>query len=475
MEKTFIGILCFLSFCGFTVEAQINAIADFLKTDGLKHASVGISVVRLSDGKQIATYQSDLSLIPASTQKVVTTATALQLYSPAERIATQVGYSGSVNQQGVLNGDFIIRGGGDPSLASRYNSRKPDHFLNEILEALQKNGIREISGRVIGDESVLGFEGVSPGWLWEDLGNYYAAGVYGLNYADNLFELTLDTSVKGKQPTIKSIAPQIPGLIIRNHLQNFATNTDSAYLYGAPFSNERFLYGAVPQKKTEFKIKGDLPEPALTLAQRVTEYLQNHLIPVAGRAASGRVLRQNGAFIPQIESLLLTYYSDSFAEMAKQTNCYSLNLYAEALLRQIALTGKCSSVGDGVRIMTQYWQKRGIDTGGVALLDGCGLSPSNRITASFLTSLLYQMKDNRAFVESLPLAGVEGTVNGFLRNTPLQGKARLKSGTLRRVLAYTGYIDGTEKYAVAILVNNATCSNRSLRKAMEKMLTEIVL
>ncbi|MEG1585753.1 MAG: D-alanyl-D-alanine carboxypeptidase/D-alanyl-D-alanine-endopeptidase [Bacteroidales bacterium] len=474
MEKRFLFLGTLLLLFGSVIYAREDAVKRFLDTNGFQHASVGISVVRLSDGKSVVEHNPQIALIPASTQKVITTASALRLLGDTYRIKTTVGYSGKI-ENGILKGDLIIRGGGDPSLGSKYAGRPKEAFFEELTATVKKAGIIKIDGDIIGDESVMNTEGIAPGWSWEDMGNYYAAGIYGLNYNDNLYELILDTAVKGVRPRIKTIRPDIPGLQIVNALLPGATAYDSAYLYGAPFSNERFLYGAVPQNKNEFMIRGDLPEPALQTAQLAGSRLRSQGVAWTGQPRSGRLLQIAGQHIPVMDTPLFTFLSDPLSRLVRQTNVYSLNLFAEGILRQIGLLKNAPSVQGGVRTALNYWESQGLKTDGLFLYDGSGLSPANRVTAGFLTQLMVRMKDVPAFVSSLPLAGSEGTVGSFLSTTPYKGKARLKSGTIKQVIGYTGYIDGRERYAVTVLVNNATCNNREVRRAIEKLFTEMNL
>lgn len=467
MSKIFLPLILSLAFS--SVFAQQEAIQRFLKTPALRHASVGISVIRLADGKEVAAWQPDRSMVPASTLKALTTATSIRLLGASYRIPTTVAYTGEINNS-LLTGSLIIEGNGDPSLGSRYDKRGRDAFFSEMTDALRKAGIRKIAGGVIGDDRKLPEEGVMPGWLWEDLGNYYAAGIYGLNYGDNMFEIVLNTSRKGQQPTVARIKPEIKGLKINNRLLDRATTSDSAYIYGAPYEPVRYIYGAVPHTKAEFTIKGDLPNPPLQTAQFATDYLRAQGIACSCEPVSGRQLEASGDGLATARKELLTYYSQPLSNLIRQTNLYSLNLYAEGLLRQLSPRAPAA-----IQRMLRYWEEQGLDTGGLFLYDGSGLSPSNRITAGFLSNMMLKMKDDEAFVASLPLAGTEGTVRSFLQGTPYAGKARLKSGYIKQVIGYTGYIEGKQKYAVTVLVNNASGSSRELRKAIEKLLTEMNL
>lgn len=177
-------------------------------------------------------------------------------------------------------------------------------------------------------------------------------------------------------------------------------------------------------------------------------------------------------YMPPLENLL----PDSgrvLKEVLAETLAESLNLQAETLCRLITPSCRLDSA---LLVTSQYWKRRGLDTESLVQYDGCGLSPSDRVTARFVTSLLADMQFDEAFRESLPVAGRNGTVSNFLRNSRLAGRASLKTGTLKSAVNYAGYVQGSDNrtYAVCILVNNASAPRRILRKDIEKLLLSLI-
>lgn len=177
-------------------------------------------------------------------------------------------------------------------------------------------------------------------------------------------------------------------------------------------------------------------------------------------------------YMPPMENLL----PDSgltLQTVMRHTLTESLNLEAETMMH--LLTPSCRR-DSGLLAIQQYWGRRGLDVGSLRMYDGCGLSPSDRVTAHFITSLLADMQFDEAFRQSLPVVSQEGTVTHFLRDTRLAGKARLKTGTLKSVIAYAGYVQGSDArlYAVAIFVNNHSCKPREVRKGIEKLLLSLI-
>ena len=142
-----------------------------------------------------------------------------------------------------------------------------------IRKNLLSNNIRYINGDIVADISFMPSEPASPAWIWEDLGNYYAPGIHSINYKDNTYRLILDTSKKNVRPKVIKTDPYIPGLEIVNNLLPYNPGFDSAFIYGIPFDNKRYVFGAVNQSKNTFTVKGDIPDPGLFLAYSVFDDL----------------------------------------------------------------------------------------------------------------------------------------------------------------------------------------------------------
>lgn len=466
-------IFCFPALCA----AQHFPGADeFINHSSLKSASVSIGICDLSTGKFQADYNTRQSLVPASTLKLITTATALDMYGPDYRFKTKLEYSGTISSDGTLHGDIYIIGSGDPTLGSENSNIPADQFISNCVNAIKNAGIKAIRGRIIADGSICDNEGISPYWTWEDLGNYYAAGAYGVNFADNRYRLILKSRESGTTPEIIGTEPVIPDLTFINNLASKNINSDSAYIYGAPFQNERTLYGAIPQQRQKFVIKGDIPDPALFAAQTLHNAISNQCISIEKLPTTNRLMLLNNEQITKSRKSLLVFSSDKLSDIILHINKVSDNFYTETLLRLIALHDYPSaSAQKGINSIKKYWENKGICTDGLFMYDGCGLSTVNRISARIMNNILAYMANNsqaaEAFINSIPFAGESGTVSNFLKNSDLKGKLRLKSGSIGNVQCYAGYYySGTKKYTVTIMVNYYTCNRTQLRKMIEKML-----
>jgi len=476
-------VWCLSVFCIQSFSQIPQPLRLFLQKPALKGASVSFLVKEVENGNIIVNYESEKEMTPASLMKTVTTATALELLGEDFRFEISVLYDGDITN-GVLNGNLYLYGTGDPTLNSSELETDKDSILILWTSAIKQAGIQRITGRVIADESIFDTEGVSMKWMREDLGSSYGQGSYGLNVFDNRFTLFLSTGVAGTQPTLLSTEPHIHSLTFYNYLHTSPTPSDSCYMVGMPFSNERYLYGLLRTNQKHARITGDIPEPALFLAQYFSDYLINSGIDIDKNPKNHRILSLIGEWPLAERKNLITTFSPPLKELVRITNFVSHNLYADVLLKTLGLRYQSnrpevvSSFGKGTRIVKDYWDAKGLNTSSLWMFDGSGLAITDKVTANFLCDLYIYMATksgvSKSYFESLPQPGIEGTVRNMLRGSSLQGKIRLKSGSMSRVLCYGGYITKNGKqYALALLVNNYSGQQYNLRGAIEELLLTI--
>lgn len=455
-------------------------LESFTNSAPLEGAIAGVAVIDMDNGTVVAACNEHVPLVPASLQKLVVTSSALKCYSPDKKFVTRIEYSGNVTG-GVLDGALVVRGCGDPSLGSAFGRQKPDAVMTEILTALKGAGINRIDGDIIADDSHFSFQGVQPSWLMEDIGNYFAAGCYGINFSDNLYQLHVKSGGTGSRADITRCVPAVPGLVLNGCFIAEGTGRDSAYITGLPFVNERFLSGRVPVNRNNYVVKGDIPDPALFFACSLKEFLEVNGIVCNGDVATARIIRGNGGRLPDAEGsrLLCSHFSDRLSDMVRVTNFRSNNLYAESLIRWVGeATGTGCSVEGGANAVVRLWKDVGVEMDGIRILDGCGLSLRNRISAGTLASILAAIgKDDnlfRAFLSTMPEAGKEGTVKSFLAGTPLAGKVWAKSGSMNGVQCYAGYCNNGRRMAFAVMVNGFSSDRREVRREIERLLLSLL-
>jgi D-alanyl-D-alanine carboxypeptidase/D-alanyl-D-alanine-endopeptidase (penicillin-binding protein 4) len=399
----------------------------------LEHAIVGIYAVNTENGKVLIDQNSDLSLVPASCMKIVTTATALHLLGSDYRFETSLEYDGEINEE-TLHGNLYIRGGGDPCLGSDRisGSLSWETQIEAWVSAVQKLGIKKIEGKVIADATKWEKALAAPSWAWEDLGNYYGAGACALSFHENSYSLFFRPGIhEGENTSILRTEPPLTSFFIRNEVKTGPQGSgDRACIYGSEYSFMQFVRGTVPAGVNEFAIKGAIPNPAEYCAELFAAELMQKGITIdlqeiqssTGRTAIHKTL------------------SPPVGEIVHWTNQKSINLYAEHLLKKMGeLMYKEGSTQAGIKAVAQFWRSKNVDLGGFNMVDGSGLSRKNLITTKQLVSLLLQMKKSDHF--SL-----------FLGSLPEQeGSIKAKSGSMSSIKGYVGY---SGDVAFAILVNN---------------------
>jgi D-alanyl-D-alanine carboxypeptidase/D-alanyl-D-alanine-endopeptidase (penicillin-binding protein 4) len=304
------------------------------------------------------------------------------------------------------------------------------------------------------------------------MGNYYAAGIYGISYLDNTYRLVLRSGSVGTTPTVLRVVPEIANLKIDNRLMSSSISFDSAYFYGAPHSDYRTVTGEIPANRAEFVTKGDIPNPALLLAQHFSDRLIQNDVAV-------RDLPTDSIDRASERTTIYTHDSPPLSEIITETNVRSNNLYAECVFKYLALQNKAVATNaEAVQVIKAFWKSKGLSVDQLFMYDGSGLSPSDAVSAQFFVELLSYMQtkslNKDVFFRSLPVAGENGTLKSFLLKTPLQGKVHAKSGTISRVKSYAGYIDNKGKQLVfALLINNPNGSSKAVTRKMEEFLLQV--
>lgn len=439
---------------------------------GLRTALVGFCLIDLDAVPETAMgFQQDYGLVPASTMKAFTTATANEVLGPDYRFVTELQTTGKLGEDGVLEGQVVIRGGGDPTLAAS----DLDATFAKWKAALSEAGVREVRGSVVGDASIFGTILTPDTWQWNDLGNYYGAGACGLTIFQNLFYANFRTPSVGAIAPFTGADPKLPGHTFVNEMRVGAAGSgDNGYVYGDPYAKVITFRGTVPAGSGSFTIKGALPDPALFAARRFSEYLVEHDIPVSGEPTTDRLLAIAGEEIPARKTIH-EQSSAPLSSIMETTNHKSNNLMAECFHRAIGVKvkgkGTPSAASDAVR---EHWAEKGIDMTGFFMGDGCGLSRANTVTPRQMTLMLYHAAKHENFAtfrESLPVAGRSGTLASIGGGTAAEGRIRAKSGTMDRIRNYAGYLDARsgKRYAFALFVTNYTTDLSSVKSKIVRV------
>ncbi|WP_010420864.1 D-alanyl-D-alanine carboxypeptidase/D-alanyl-D-alanine endopeptidase [Anaerophaga thermohalophila] len=463
-------LFCLLIFPLFSLTSRSQSLQGVPQ-----HASVSALVKDLNTGRVIFKQNPNENLITASLMKLVTTATALDVLGKNYKFTTQFRISGEITN-GILNGDLIIEGGGDPTLGSHYfPGQSPDSVLVNVDEFLKKKGIERINGRIVVDESYLQGSRFPSQRLWEDMGNYYGAPPAALSWRDNSFALVLQSPEEvGETCRVVSVVPYTSDLTFNCRVLSASHNRDSAYIYGLPGLDEWEIRGSIPAGRDRFEIKGALPEPGLTFASEVAGLLPgNNGIDIV--KAGNAEWRDNAQLIGQIESPPLS-------EIIMEVNRHSLNLAADHLLIALGKSENNTRESEwdrGIRVIRDYWKEKTGDYYYLGLNDGSGLAPFSTLSPAFLVEMLTKIYEEETlfatYKNSLSVSGRSGTLKYMWRKSHLAGAVYGKSGSMKDVLGYAGYIlqENKSPLVFAVMVNHHGKKNSDIRDILEKWLEEL--
>lgn len=409
----------------------------------MQYGVLSVCVKNVNDGKIIAALNQQQSLPSASTLKLVTTATALSVLGGDFRYQTFLEYDGQIDND-TLRGNLYLRGTGDPSLGSDRFKGYPDDeaLLRRWKEVVRKAGIRYVQGQVVADASYFDDQPLADSWIWGDVGNYYGAGVQGLNFTENQYRVYFKPGQNLGDPTeVLYSTPALPYLTFTNRVTTGESGSgDQVIIYSSPTSNGARLTGTVPRGVSSFSVRGALPDAAFYAAYALQQSLIRDSIGVAGEPL---VLNETPSQ-PLTRVTLDTYTSPYLRDICQQTNWWSINLYADALLKTTSkkLTER-SDFESATEAVANYWKGRGVDTGGFFIKDGSGLSPSGSLTTHNLTDILNAVakdKNFNDFYRSIAVMGQTGTVRNLGKGSRAAGNLRAKSGSIEGSRAYAGYV-----------------------------------
>lgn len=443
-----------------TVAARLKESVTVLeKKPALQGGILSVAIQDAQTGEWVYRNHSTIGIPAASTQKIITAATAYDLLGKNFKYKTTFYYTGSVTNK-VLKGDVHIVAGGDPTFGSwRWAQTHKDTVIKKIIQAFLKEGIHAIEGKVHIHETVFDYQSLPGGYTYNDMGNYYGAGSWSLNWNENQYDLQLTPGKKvGDTTTVLNTTPSL----LLNHFKNNITtgaagSGDQAYIYVTPYATQGFATGTVPAGTT-FTISGSMPYPAQVFAQTLE----------LSMAANGIELIHPVQTYPlQTYSLNKTGWQEFFSvespELEKISYWFlrkSINLYGEVMVKSIdAQAGEQASLKNGLNKLKAFWEGKGIAKHQLKMVDGSGLSPENRITAE-------------ALVKVLQYARKQSWYASYLEGFPLYNNMKLKSGTIAGVKAFAGVhrSKAGKEYNIAIIAYNYNGAANSMVQEMYKIL-----
>ena len=460
-----------------SAQATIESITADL---ALERAVISICAMT-GDGRTIVDIDADKMLVPASNMKLISTGAAIHKLGPDYRFETAIGHDGTI-EDGVLNGNLYIIGGGDPTLGSKDSiAVKLEEVFGQWETMVREAGIRKINGRIIGDGRA--FEGMmeEPTWLWNDIGTYYGAGTTGLMFYENMQSFSVAAgNMVGAPVKISPSYPLTPWMEFRYNCATGENGTgDQLFMYTsdlAPVAEIRGTYG-LDRGKKRLDCSNKFPE--YTCAHYFMNHLRTNGIRCEGGAGDFKLSidwESNGDI-----HILGTTYSPTLDRIILETNHASNNLYAETLLRGLSREIKGSATYDSAyAALGEVFKELGVELTGADIQDGSGLSRQNYVSAEFFCRFLEGMMSSPYFEDyaaSLPSPGKPGTLSYNMKSYPESIKERIlvKSGSMNGVRCYSGYVIPTEGckddcIIFSILVNNCTSPTWQVRPLLDKIM-----
>jgi len=483
------------------LQSRIEALLDQPK---FAAARWGVRVITPSGenaGKVIFERDADKTFMPASNMKLYTSAAALDAFGPDFKIKTSVYATKPVGRNGVLKGDLIFYGRGDPNLSPRFDTDDPDRYdelkpadritaIEQLADQIKARGIKTVTGNLIGDDSYFAGDLLGPGWEWDDAQFYYGAEVSALTVNDNSVTFTITPARRAGDPPSIKVRPETGYVKIINNAKTGVPAAESRQTrigVNRPLnSNTVEFFGSIPRGAKEFEINIAIHDPASFAATLLKEALARRGVRLLGRVermdAVARVAK------PLDESKLIeaaSAESQPLAEMLKVINKQSQNLHTELMLRQLGTRHADARALDdygrpkptiafGNEIRREFFKRAGIEIEPLSLRDGSGLARQNLVTPRSTSRLLEFMLTHphvKTWQASLTVAGVDGTLERRMRDTAAFNNMRGKTGTLSYVNALSGYVTTRRGQALilSLMGNNYTGPGRDVTAVLDQI------
>lgn len=441
-----------------------NEIKAHIDQKRFEHCQWGVKVVSLETGKVLFNRNGEKLMKPASNAKMYTGSMALDRLGPDFRIKTSF-YAQSQLDNGVVHGDLIVYGRGDPSMTWRFNDKDYSKSLQPVVDAFVAAGVKRVDGNLIGDESYFHCAPYGSDWAWDDIQNYYGAPVSALNLDDNAVDLVFKAGKGIGEPAVIEMKPATTYLKVINRTKTVAKGKrGNVTIYRPLGQNVVYFWGDVAIG-SDITDSVSVDNPALWFVTMLKERLAKAGIEVTGNVSSVNWLDRQAQPVDYSKMTeVVSVESRPMAELVKGMMKPSQNQYAHLLLLQVGMhssfTNEHQFTDDvGIAEERKFMGEIGQERGTVLLEDGSGLGRGGLVTPNASVKLLTFMTKHRCaqqFYDTLPIAGVDGTLKNRFHGTFAEKNVHAKTGSLRYVNTISGYVSdrGGEKLVFSVMLNN---------------------
>jgi len=453
-----------------SLEKLQNQLQLLVDDPNLSSAQVGIYIEDLSNGEVIFQKNQYKRFVPASNMKLYTTASALARLGKDYTLKTEFWHDGVIRNN-VLEGNLIIRGMGDPAISGRFFDDNILALFDSWKDSLQKKGIHRIQGDIIGDESYFEGRKLGNGWNWDDETYWYSAQINALSFNDNCVDLTITPG-----DTIGSLLK-----IQMNPQSDYSQiNNTALTVHSDSGSNISILR---ERAQNIISIAGKLSASADTIRTSITvedpaKYFLDHfkaVLDTSGIDFIGNCLVENSGADYTKRTKLYTHHSPPMHELIRVVNKGSHNFYADQIFKMLGaeFAGK-GTWGNGSEAVKGWLSSIGTAVDELSIFDGSGLSRMNLLTPVATANLLrymYHHTDFESFYNSLPIAGIDGTIKSRMRDTAAEGNVRAKTGYVRHARSLSGYVHDSKNrpYLFVMMVNHYSVPTRYINTMQDRI------
>ncbi len=467
-----------------------EAISDTIDASPYTGALWGVHVTNLRSGRVLYGRNVDQNFVPASNVKLLTTAAVLDRLGPSYRYRTNVYVDGPI-RNGVLEGNLIIRGSGDPSLGGYEQREDVTQVFRQWADSLKDRGIQHIEGDIVGDDDIFSDTPLGKGWSWDDVPYAYAAEIGGLVFNENKIDVEVTGQRPGEPAAITWEPHQTDFVQMVNRTRTVPRDSsDDEEFERRRGTNTIHALSRIHPNDIESEAV-TVTDPSRYFTHVLREVLLQQGISVNGRAVDLDETSIQPDYEQESVRTVASYQSPPLRDLLRTLNHESRNLYAEQLLRTLAVEAPPDTTDEdlpegssplGVQAVLTTLADAGVDTSRVQLVDGSGLSRQNLVSPRSMTRLLQHMwthadaTASSAFYQSLPTGGQDGTIQyRFRGGAPARGNVRAKTGTLTNMSALSGYVS-TERgtpLAFVLFCNHHMADGREVRSAQDAVVNAL--